>query len=144
MSINGTDVEELLDQGDLPLGPLREIALDVGRGKVYFAYMDSIMRANLNGSGLENVLTLDFGDPTGLAIDVLAEKIYWTQPSKNSSIARIQRANTNGTGIETVVSFASGGLSGFALDIPIPEPGTFATVASLGVMLLVRRRRFCR
>jgi glucose/arabinose dehydrogenase len=39
---------------------------------------DKIQRANLDGSGIENLVTTGIGNPFGIALDLSAGKIYWT------------------------------------------------------------------
>ena len=75
------------------------IALDTAGGKMYWADIetDKIQRANLNGSGIEDVTTA-VTDPDALALDVAGGKMYWTV----SSLAKIQRADLDGSGIEDI------------------------------------------
>ena len=56
---------------------------------------DKIQRADADGSNVEDVLT-GLNQPTGLDIDTVHGKIYWTNRQQ------IQRANLDGTNIETL------------------------------------------
>ena len=53
-----------------------------------------IQRANLDGSNVEDLITTGLGSPTGIALDLVAGKMYWTDGNT------IQRANLDGTNIE--------------------------------------------
>src|SRR6266540_3644013 len=84
------------------------IALDVAGGKMYWTDSGKIQRANLDGRGMETLVTGLSG--SWIALDVAGGKMYWTGSGK------IQRANLDGTGVEDVVT----GLSdpaGIALDV---------------------------
>uniref|UniRef100_A0A7N6BYU7 EGF-like domain-containing protein n=1 Tax=Anabas testudineus TaxID=64144 RepID=A0A7N6BYU7_ANATE len=55
--------------------------------------LDRIMKANLNGSNVEEVVSTGLESPGGLAIDWIHDKLYWT----DSGTSRIEVANLNGT-----------------------------------------------
>ena len=63
-----------------------------------------IQRANLDGSGTENLLkgatTPAVQDPFGIALDVAAGKMYWTDPGT----AKIHRASLDGTRVEELAT----------------------------------------
>ena len=106
--LDGTQVQVLFEGGNL-----RDIALDVSGGKMYWVdtRIDAIRRANLDGSGVVDVVP-NLGGPTGLALDISGGKVYWM----DYSLDKIQRANLNGSGVEDLVT----GLSsprGIALDV---------------------------
>ena len=88
-------------------------------GKMYWtdAAKDKIQRANLDGSGIEDLVTLGLGFPDGIALDTVAAKMYWTVRDK----AKIQRANLDGSGVEDLVTSVSGSLSGIALDLGVAK-----------------------
>ena len=94
-----------------PLG----IALDRGRGHLYYADVnsDKIGRMNFDGSGRVDVVT-GLVDPWDVALDLGAGKIYWTDVFNGF----IQRANLDGSNVQTIVSSNSNGIRGIALDIP--------------------------
>jgi hypothetical protein len=88
------------------------IALDISRGKVYWASINNeIWRANLDGSNAA-VFIADGHNPRSLALDLVADKIYWSVTTP----ARIHRANLDGTGIEELVT-GLGSPRGVALDL---------------------------
>jgi DNA-binding beta-propeller fold protein YncE len=95
---------------------------------------DKIQRANLDGSGVEDIIT-GLTYPAGIALDIPGGKIYWTDFYND----KIQRANLDGSNVEDLITT---GLSGpYAITLgPIPEP---ATILLLGVggLLLIRKIR---
>ena len=93
--------------------------------KIYWtdAWADKIQRANLDGSGVEDLVT-PAGQPFGLALDTVADKMYWTDIESN----RIRRANLDGSGVEDMVTGV--GSLGLAVD---PGGGKmYWTVADAG------------
>jgi DNA-binding beta-propeller fold protein YncE len=84
----------------------RGLAVDHAGGKIYWSSFEgynggagTIRRANLDGSGLEDVVP-DLNYPYGLALDVPAGKMYWLQHGTR----KIQRANLDGSNLQDVVS----------------------------------------
>ncbi|XP_072320955.1 low-density lipoprotein receptor-related protein 4 isoform X2 [Eucyclogobius newberryi] len=55
--------------------------------------LDRIMKANLNGSNVEEVVSTGLESPGGLAIDWIQDKLYWT----DSGTSRIEVSNLDGT-----------------------------------------------
>ena len=72
-----------------------------------------IQRANLDGSGVEDLVTSGLDNPEGLALDLGAGKMYWTDPVT----AKIQRANLDGSGVEDLVTSGLRWPAGLALDL---------------------------
>ncbi|MFH1731527.1 MAG: hypothetical protein ABIF82_07740 [Planctomycetota bacterium] len=68
-----------------------DIGYDVGARK--------IQRANLDGTGVTDLVTTDQIQPQQLALDVPGGKMYWTHTT-NSSDDNIRRANLDGTAQE--------------------------------------------
>ena len=112
-NLDGSSIELLL-QGRKP----RSIALDVASGKMYWTSNPTqgetgpgkIRRANLDGSGEEDVVVLPpgFGD---IALDLDAGKMYWTHQRQ------IRRANLDGSEIEELIEFeGSVSVAGIAVD----------------------------
>ena len=77
-----------------------------GAGKMYWTdwWTAKIQRANLDGSGVEDLVTSGLDDPYGLALDLGAGKIYWT----DDGTRKIQRANLDGSGVEDLLTSTSG------------------------------------
>ncbi len=91
------------------------IALDLATSKIYFALNgleDRIMRANIDGSDVETLLS--FGQTSAdifdIKLDVMGGKMYWTDR------LGIRRANLDGTDLETV--FDNVDARRLALDLP--------------------------
>jgi hypothetical protein len=70
-----------------------------------------IQRANLDGTGVEDLVTGVLG-PHGIALDVAGGKMYWTDGQTH----KIQRANLDGTEVEELVTGLSSPF-GIALDV---------------------------
>ena len=102
---------------------LVDIALDLSERKIYWTngYNDSIYRANLDDTESETVLTphlvngMGFPnavyEPRGIALDMSAGKIYWTNDYSNSDA--IYRANNDGTHVEELLTRAKADALGF-------------------------------
>ena len=81
-----------------------------GGSKLYWTDWgtDKIQRANLDGSGIEDLVTSGLDGPNSLALDMAGGKMYWT----DAGTAKIQRANLNGSGVEDLFTTSS------SLEIP--------------------------
>lgn len=121
-------IMELVDDVSVPfwdiLPPYQDIALDLSKGKMYWAGGSGIGRANLDGSNVETILERWFKlrGPESIALDVAAGKMYWTEWGQaertrgymrsgpnDDSIGNptygIHRANLDGSNIETLAIF---------------------------------------
>lgn len=67
-----------------------------GRPKIYWTESNTIKRANLDGSNVENVLTND-GWIRDIALEIQNHKIYWIGGEHS-----IKRANFDGSEVETI------------------------------------------
>ncbi len=107
MSANrdGSNWRSLLNRPNIP-NIDSGLALDPERKHIYWveynAGRSSIKRANLDGSNPQNILTDVGGQPSGFALDVLGNKIYWCD-SRPFSSALIQRANLDGSNVENIL-----------------------------------------
>ena len=90
-------------------------AVVVMHSKVYWTDFDNgtIMSANLNGTGVTEVLSLGTVEPHGIALDVPSGKMYWT----DYVTGMIRRANLDGSEIEEVVGNVGLNLRSFDLDL---------------------------
>ena len=61
---------------------------------------ESIRRSNLDGSGIEDLVTAGLDAPGGIALDVSGGKMYWTDWDTD----KIQRSNLDGSGVEDLVT----------------------------------------
>ena len=105
--LDGTGVMELVSVRSVPMG----IAVDTAGRKVYWtASSGKIKRANLNGSGSENVVPGGLESPMDLA---LADgNVYWTQGNGRVRFASLTgqiRSRPISTGSDTPGSLAIGG-----------------------------------
>ena len=86
------------------------IVLDVAAGKMYWTErhdvtagddgQDKIRRADLNVHNAQDLVAAGPGSVSGLALDLPAGKMYWTDAANN----RIRRANLDGSQAEDVVT----------------------------------------
>jgi hypothetical protein len=109
-NLDGSAVETVV-----PPGPNRPVslALDVANGKMYLGAHRSlpapggvgvlgeglILRANLDGSGLETLVTGQVS-VDAIALDMAGAKMYWSVPGNG----KIRRANLDGSGVEDLVT----------------------------------------
>jgi DNA-binding beta-propeller fold protein YncE len=84
----------------------RSIAIDSDGGYAYTTAVGAtgyaVYRVRLDGSGIEEI-TRDPTFLTGVALDVVGEKVYWADMVASDVPGKIQRANLDGSGIETIV-----------------------------------------
>ncbi len=100
--------------GSLSAVPVIPIA-DPGSGKMYWTdrRAGKIQRANLDGSGVEDLVPTGLIAAGALALDPGGGKMYWTDWGS----PRVRRANLDGSGVETLVRGLGGsGPFGLALD----------------------------
>ena len=86
-----------------------------GASKLYWTDWgtNKIQRANLDGSGVEDLVSgAGLDGPDGLALDMAGGKMYWTDAGVN----KIQRADLNGANVEDLVT-GLGIPYGLALDL---------------------------
>ncbi len=116
--LDGSNVELLVTGLVSPSG----IALDVAGEKMYWTDMgtNKIQRANLDGSGVEDVVTTGVIAPVRIALDLARGKIYWTEGSPADFM--ISRANLDGTGGEFLITGLTSP-SGIALELQAEGPG---------------------
>ena len=117
-NLDGSGIEDLVTGLSGP----RDIALDVARGKMYWAEDGvgncaggcKIQRANLDGSSVEDLLAV--GLARGMALDVPGNNMYWTE-GVISGAPFILRANLDGSGVEGLVGPGNDGSFDIALDV---------------------------
>ncbi|MEO6463342.1 MAG: hypothetical protein ABIP29_09725, partial [Candidatus Eisenbacteria bacterium] len=104
---DGSGLETVLGGGSA----FRGIALDEDGGKIYWTSSNlvegaRIRRANLDGSNVE--LLVDLGttgaNPRGIALDLVARRMYWADLGQGGAV---RRANLDGTAPELVAAFAT-------------------------------------
>ena len=101
------DQEGSLYTGETNGSRVRKVTVSGGRSpgstpKLYWTdtWADKIQRANLDGTGIVDLVYARFDQPIGLALDLSAGKIYWTA----SGIGKIRCANLDGSGVEDLVT----------------------------------------
>ena len=104
--LDGRNIETLVPKG-ITTTP-KQLTLDVSGGKVYWCDRGDvgdknvdpkIMRANLDGSEVEILVSTDVMSPVGIALDLAKGKLYFSDRYANT----IKRANLDGTDVEMVV-----------------------------------------
>ena len=113
-NLNGSNRQDIIKSS----GAITGIA--IAGGKVYWTETSvhastrsrKIRRANLNGSNAERLVTINASIPTGISVDFVGRKLYWT-----NSNGKVQRADLDGSNVENVVtglgtpkSFSTGAL----------------------------------
>ena len=126
--LDGSNVELLFTDLVSPSG----IALDVAGGKIYWTDIGTskIQRANLDGSGVEDVITTGVIAPVRIALDLARGKIYWTEGSPADFM--ISRANLDGTGGEFLITGLTSP-SGIALAL---QPAAIPTLGEWGLIVM--------
>ena len=95
------------------------MALDPIAGHVYWTEFgtDKIQRANLDGSNVEDLVTVGLDTTRGIDLDLEHGKMYWTDRGTD----KIQRANLDGSNIETLATLTppvgDGAVHGISLDV---------------------------
>ena len=89
--------------------------MDVSGGKMYWTDSGTakIQRSNLDGSGVEDLITNRLDRPVDLALDVSGGKLYWTDIGTD----KIQRSNLDGSGVEDLVTNGLDTSFSLALDV---------------------------
>lgn len=107
---------QLIDTGG---SKIEKLAMDLAGGKLYWTDRDGISRANLDGTGMEPLVT-GLTDAVGIALDIAGGKMYWSH-SGSDGLA-IVRSNLDGTDQATILSHLSsfdGIITGIALDLEL-------------------------
>lgn len=75
--------------------------------RLYFSdtSIEFIKRANLDGSNEQTLVNTDIQSPTSIALDLVNDKLYWSNVKNGLSI---ERSNLDGSGRETAISGATG------------------------------------
>jgi hypothetical protein len=127
--LNGANIVTIVRSGET-FTP-KQLQLERASGKIYWSDREGmrVMRANLDGSGIETLVDTSLGDSrpgsdsrkwcVGIAVDTERGKVYWTQKGgPNAGQGRIFRAS---------IQIPQGGSSGNREDIELlydnlPEP----------------------
>ena len=105
-NLDGSGIENIVPVGHTSTP--KQLALDIEGGKVYWSdrgdlgdqsVNPKIMRANLDGSDIETLVSDDLISPVGIALDSASSKMYFTDRFADN----IRRANLDGSSVEIVV-----------------------------------------
>ena len=101
------------------------IAVDLLNSKIFIADAGAqkIWSMSLAGTGLAALATAANSTPTGLALDVTNQQVYFTLSSPMQSANVIQRVNYNGSGLTTLFTASGGVQRCTALDLDVPHDG---------------------
>ena len=90
-----------------------------GVNRMYWTdwWTDKIQRSNLDGSGVEDLVTTGLNGPVGIALDVSGGKMYSTDGESEYNTAKIQRSNLDGGGGEDLVTTGLERPGDIALDV---------------------------
>ncbi len=80
---------------------------------IYFVDLgtNKVQRSDINGSGLEDLVTSGINNPFGIAVDRIEEKMYWADNGNDT----IKKADLDGNNIETIIDSSSGLVTPFGL-----------------------------
>ena len=93
--LDGSNVQLVKDLTSAP----HSIALDTTNRKIYLTNAwGKVQRMNFDGSNFRSNFITGLKDPKGIALDVVAGGVYWTEKGS------IRRASFNGENIEEVVT----------------------------------------
>jgi DNA-binding beta-propeller fold protein YncE len=87
----------------------------VAGGKMYWTDLGigKIQRVNLDGTGLQDLVTTGLRFPRGIAVDDSGGKIYWM----DGGTLKVHRANLDGSQVEDLVTRGLSAPWGIALDV---------------------------
>lgn len=111
INLDGTDLKTIIDGLYDPY----QIALDVEGGKIYWAEdvddddFGHIGRANLDGSGKENIVSLEDGQFRAIALDLDNDKVYYYDVNAED----LYRADLDGSDAVPILS----GVYGYAIEV---------------------------
>jgi sugar lactone lactonase YvrE len=112
-NLDGSDIETLLSGLSGPWG----LALDVPGGKMYWTEfaINKIRRANLDGTGVEDLVTVGLSHPNGIALDTGSGLMYWGDGASEFT-GKIMSANMDGTNVQVLLTDPVIAPQGIALD----------------------------
>jgi hypothetical protein len=129
----------------LGVGAIFALAVNSVADTIYLASGTEIVRLNLDGTGETTIVSNLSAGATGLAVDAVAGKIYWTEEAAGV----IESANLDGTGVTTVLSGLSDPLAiALVSTASVPEPSTLVIsgigLAVAAALSVVKQRRRVR
>jgi len=132
--VPGQPAELLLNNANGLADP-RGVALDIAAGKMYWAENGSrrIRRANLDGSGAEDLITTGLLGPSDIELDLEHGHLYWADRDRNE----IARSNLDGSGV-TVVRSGAGVFQPYFLTLDVPAGNVYWTDFDSGSIHVAR------
>ena len=112
-NLDGTGIENVLFDAEFPMPGL---ALDPAGGILYWTYADdsfkAVMKANLDGSNPQQLITEGLWGPRAIALDKPSEQLYFLD-------GHIRRADTDGANVEIILRLGTnvGVATDLALDV---------------------------
>lgn len=102
---DGGNAVELLSE----LGLVVDLTVDVAHGKLYWTEISGsfttpsgkLRRANLDGTGVQDIVTRDTAVILSVAVDETGDKLYWTEADQHAG--KVRRANLDGTNVEDLI-----------------------------------------
>lgn len=112
MDADGTNRQTLISW-EVSAAP-QGITMDLEGEKLYWTdwIAKKVLRANFDGSNIEDLTIEGLSLPEGIALDVFNQKMYWV----DSGTKKIQRANMDGTDQEDIVVYPAVNFDGIAVD----------------------------
>lgn len=99
-NVDGSDVQQLLK---VEFSSLDGLAIDRVDQKLYVGTSYDLLRCNLDGSGVETVISGGIAfNFYGLEIDAASRKMYWSDFLLDGTTPSLRRANLDGTSMETI------------------------------------------
>ncbi|MDA8140169.1 MAG: S8 family serine peptidase [Desulfobacteraceae bacterium] len=91
------------------------LAVHPTAGKMYWIDLGlhKIQRSNLDGTGIEDLVSSNLKAPNGIALDTTHSKIYWI----DGGAKKIQRADLNGANVQDLVTTGLNAPRGIDLDV---------------------------
>jgi sugar lactone lactonase YvrE len=126
---------ELLLSSTNGLADPRGVALDMAAGKMYWAENGSrrIRRANLDGSGAEDLITTGLLGPSDIELDLAHGHLYWADRDRNE----IARSDLDGSNV-TVVRSGAGVFQPYFLTLDVPAGNVYWTDFDSSVVHVAR------
>jgi len=108
MNLDGTDVETVIDDTDGV--QITCIGIDEIERRLYWgagepgSESSGVIRSDLDGSGIEEIVTGVTSPILGIALDPSGRKLYWSDHLGQEGSGRIRRSSTDGSDIEDVLT----------------------------------------